>query len=528
MSSEEGIGPGIDSGADLSVQRVLDALNRRKWIAMVVFLCSLTAGVSIVKSLPDVYYADATVLIEHQQIPTQLIRSTVTTSESRLQTIGEEILTRARLQELINEFDLYPEAVVGNVPMERLVTRLRNEIWIDLKSDSKRRGAQATVAFTITVQGDDPATTAEVTNTLANLYVSENARLREQQAAGISHFLSSQVDELKKTLDEQESKLSRFKEAHVGELPHQQDINLRTLETLNTQLQQNLNNQVQVSERRASLLQRSAAGDAGPTVVGEPVSPSAQLAEMKQRLAQLKTTYSDRYPDVARLREEIAAREASVAPSSAQGPSDSIPEDPALAELKMSIDEEDQRLRASTAEAEGLRARIESYRRRVEKAPRVEQEYQLLSRDYDTTTELYRSLLSRQKEAELAENMEEGQKGEQFRVIEPAVASGRPAAPNRPRLWMVSMVLALGLAGGAAVLFEFMDSSFHSVDDLRGFTDIRLLGSIPRIDTAADRRLHKMKFVMGTVALALGLVAIAVGAHLYADGNAALTSMLTL
>ena len=175
-----------------------------------------------------------------------------------------------------------------------------------------------------------------------------------------------------------------------------------------------------------------------------------------------------------------------------------------------------------------LTARIESYTTRVENAPSLEQQFLLLSRDYDTTMANYLSLLNRHQEAELAENMESSQKGEQFRVIEPAVAARRPAAPNRMRLWMISVILALGLAGGAVALLEYMDSSFHSVDDLRGFIDIRLLGNVPKIETAADQRQRRIKFVMSVVALALGLAAIAVGGYLFADGNTGLTSMLSL
>ena len=124
--------------------------------------------------------------------------------------------------------------------------------------------------------------------------------------------------------------------------------------------------------------------------------------------------------------------------------------------------------------------------------------------------------------------MEAGHKGEQFRVVEWAYAPTRPNAPNRSMLWMVSAILSIGLAVGAVVLFELMDSSFHSVDDLRTFTDIRLLGGIPVIDTVADGRQRRWKFALGAFALVLGLVAIAVGSYLFAEGNTALTSRLTL
>src|SRR5262249_58907901 len=109
-----------------------------------------------------------------------------------------------------------------------------------------------------------------------------------------------------------------------------------------------------------------------------------------------------------------------------------------------------------------------------------------LARDYDSTRDLYRSLLKRYEEAQLAESMEQRQKGEQFRILDQAVASSQPAAPNRPRLLMMVLASAVGLALAAAVLAEHLHTSFHDVDQLRAFSNVPVLVSIPRIVTPPD------------------------------------------
>ncbi|MCI0408261.1 MAG: hypothetical protein L0191_06820, partial [Acidobacteria bacterium] len=234
--------------------RILHMLNRRKWLALIAFSSLVTAGLSVVTFLPDIFVSSATVLIEHQQIPEELVRSTVTsTLETRLQTIRQEMLSRSRLEELINRFDLYPDWK-GIVPSERLAEMMRNEINVELRQDKYSRWDGTTVAFQITYLGGDPQKVADVTNTLASLYIAGNLEVRERQAAGTSDFLSSRLGDLRKELDEQERRRTGFKGDHLGELPHQQDGNLKALDQLALELRENLANQEQANERRASLM----------------------------------------------------------------------------------------------------------------------------------------------------------------------------------------------------------------------------------------------------------------------------------
>ena len=509
------------------VELALGILGRRKWLALVIFLAAFSAVVTTVTFLPEVYESSATVLVERQQIPDELVRSTVTSVlEIRLNTISQEILSRSRLEELIERFGLYEE-IRNQQPMEAVLEKMRGDIKLELRgSGQKGRASNAsTVAFTISFAGRDPQQVAAVTNTLASLYIEENLKVREQQSIGTSQFLRTQLEQMKESLEAQEQKVSQFKDEYAGQLPHQQDANLSALEQLNTRLRMNADDQIRVSERLAELEDQLAEADGG----GEgPNATAARIAALRNELRELRKTYSDKYPDVIRVKTEIAnlVEELRNSPGPELGEDVASGADPQVLKLRAAIGDANVELRSLKAEADTLRGSMGRYQQRVENAPRREQEYQVLMRDYDTSKNLYGSLLERQKEAELAESMEQRQKGEQFRIIEPAFASEQPAAPDRLRLILVGLVLSLGLSGGAVFLAEQLDTSFHTVNSLREKVALPVLISIPRLVTRADKRRERVRFGVATVSVIAGLVLVVGSSYYFAAGNESIVAML--
>jgi uncharacterized protein involved in exopolysaccharide biosynthesis len=203
------------------LETLLSVWSRRKWLAILAFIAPMAAGASLVAFLPNIYRSVATVLVDRQQVPETFVRSTVTSAvETRLQTISQEVLSRSRLEALINRFDLYPNLRRQARP-EAVIERMRADIKLEIKSAELRGLREATVAFTIGYQGSDPAKAARVTNTLASFYIEENLKARERQATDTAEFLKVQLNETKKRLDEQEQRVSGFKRRHLGELPKQ-------------------------------------------------------------------------------------------------------------------------------------------------------------------------------------------------------------------------------------------------------------------------------------------------------------------
>jgi len=494
-----------------AMEMIKSAWSRRKWLAVVVFALPFVTAASLILFMPSVYRSTATILVDRQQVPESMVRPTVTSAlETRLQTISQEILSRSRLDALIRQFDLYSD-LRRRVPLEEVIERMRKDIRLELKSVEQTEDRRsATIAFTLSYAGRNPDTVARVTNTLASFYIEENLKARERQAAGTSEFLKVQLTEVKQRLDEQEARVSEFKKRYMGELPQQTDANLSTIERLNMQLRLNSDNQTRLAERREALAKELAdAPTPSPGTTG-PDGDVDRLARLNQDLRALRSTYSDKYPDIVHLKEEIAALEREMAnPEAGKGKKSAAPAvSPYELRIKQARTEVEGELSVLKGEEQRLRSALASYIGRVENSPKREQELRELSRDYESTRDYYASLMKRYDDAQLAESMEQRQKGEQFRVLDPAIPSAEPTAPNRLRLLLFALGACLALGIGAVVLAEQINASFHSVDELRALTTVPVLLSIPLIVTPEDveRRQRRMRMAAATVGAALALL----------------------
>src|SRR5437899_6132376 len=505
------------------VELALAVWSRRKWLAILTLTAPFAVAMSLGMALPNIYHATATVLVDRQQVPESFVQPTVTSAlETRLHTISQEILSRSRLDALITRFGLYPD-FRKRVSAEEVIERMRGDIKLELKRVEARGQREATVAFAIKYLGSPPQTVAQVTNTLASFYIEENLKVRERQATGTAEFLKIQLEETKKRLNEQERLVSEFNRPYLGELPQQMDTNLSTLDRLHIQLRLNSDNQTRVMERRAALASQQAEAGA---VGGGPEEPQTRLVRLKQQMGELRAQFSEKYPDVVVLRAEIAALEQQLDEAKAEGkPAQPEPATPYARRLQEALSEIDAETRILKREEKHLRAAIAAYQARVDNVPRREQEFKEFSRDYESTRELYQSLLKRYGEAQIAESMEQRQKGEQFRILDPAVPPREPVA-RRVRLMLMGLMLSLGLAAGAVVLAEQLDTSFHTVDELRRFSAVPVLASIPRIVTEADTRRSRWRFRLAACAAMLGVAVLMGSAHFVASGNEQLASTL--
>ena len=540
-------GRGNTSGLDI----LLEVWSRRKWLAILVFTGPCAVIVSLAIALPNLYRSTATLLVQRPEVSEIFVKSSVTSElETRLHTISQEILSRSRLQELILRFDLYPE-FRKRVSPEEVVDRMRRDIRMEFKGRDIRMEAKAvepqgergaTVAFTLSFRGRDPATVAKVTNTLASLFVEENLKLRKRQAAGTAKFLRVELEEMKRKLDKEERRLSAFKERHLGELPEQMAVNLTTLGRLNAELRFNKENQTRTLEwlerdklagQLALARQQYADGTSVPPSVdslvpdGDAEVITARLAQfrlarLKQELTDLRAHFSEKYPDVIRVKAEIASLERQLAAAESTDGAAAKPDsqvNPSRTQDGKARSEAEKQLQILREEEKTLRQAIAMYDRRVDATPRLEQEYQELFGDYKTMKDLYNTLLQRYQEALMAESIEQGRKGDQVRLLDPAVLSTRPAAPNRLRLILIGLILSIGLAGGAVWLIERRDTSFHTLTELEAFTKLPVLVRIPRITTKADASRWQRQVWIGTAAALVGLAILAGTTHYIAQGN---------
>lgn len=517
-----------EAAGGFGLDRIRAAWTRRKWLGIVLFAVALTAAVTLVMTLPDVYRSVASVLIEGQQVPEKFVSSTVTSElETRLTTMTQELLSQPRLEGLINRFGLYADLREGETKgplMEAAIGRMRKDVKLELKeSQTGSPYRRTTIAFELSYRGRDPQAVAVVTNTLASSYVEENLKVRERYASGTTEFLRAQITESKKRLEDQEARVSALRARYLGDMPGQVQSNIARLESLGTQLRLNSDNQTRLGERREALTAQIARAQAEAGVEPDDV----RLQRLKGDLATLRIKYTDLWPDIIRLKDEIATLEKKLAEPKPKKPVEDIPPTPQVLQLREALKSSGTELAILKTEEQRVRQEIATYQNRIDQAPMREKEYADLTRDYENTKEMYYSLLKRSEEAQISENMEQRQKGEQFRILDPATPSYVPASPNRLRLLLLGLGLAVALGVGAMVIAEVLDTSFHSVNDLRAFSTLPVLVAIPRIVTETDARRKRNRFRLATVGLAIGLVLVAGASYLTASGNEALTNLLS-
>jgi len=503
------------------LDRVWALWNRRKWLGIVVFLLPFTAATAVIMALPDLYQSTALVMIERQQVPEAFVRATVTSElEIRLHTISQEILSRSRLESLISRMGLYSD-LRGKA--EEAVDRMRRDIRLELRGADANRG-NTTTSFALSYRGRDPQTVATVTNTLASFYIEENLKARERQATGTAEFLKVQLNDAKRRLDEQEARMGELQRRYLGELPQQLQGNLATLESLNTQLRINSDNQTRLAERRDQIAGQLAQAKLNS---GGPEPDEVRLARLQQELVTLRIKYTDLWPDIIRIKDEIERLQKDMAAPKPKPKPVAGPPTPEVARLQDALGSVETELRLAKQDQTRLKQGISNYQARLDNAPKREQEYLDATRDYQGTKELYQTLSRKYDDALLAESMEQRQKGEQFRILDSALPSGTPAAPRRSRLLIASLALSLVLGAGAMVLAELLDTSFHSSRDLRAYTTVPILVNIPRIVTGADLRRRRWRFRLAAVGVLVALVVVGGSSYFFAHGNEQLAQLLS-
>jgi polysaccharide chain length determinant protein (PEP-CTERM system associated) len=528
---------------------LLEIARRRRVLAVLPFLFVLTAAASLAVFLPSLWTAKAIVLVNRQQVPERYVTPTVHADiEARLLTLTQDVLTAERLLKIAEEHGLY-DGLRRARSTDEVVDRMRRDIRLELVEDRDRRTTRERSAlFSIAYTASDPEVAAKVSNTLASLYIQENGRMREQQAAGTNEFLDVQLTDVRNRLKAQEQRITDYKEKFLGELPEQKEVNLRTVERLQAQLQLAHENNRRANERRQLLtnslgeldMTSGAVSGSGPSVTPAEAA-AARLNLLRQELAVMQTKYHDRYPDVLQMKEQIRILEAKVdaekkqlAAAAAQAGTKKggrelrvVPASPYIQSLMTQLDQAQVDAKTSAEEMAVINRQIAVYQRRLENTPKREQELALITRDYETTRELHRNLLAKRGEAEMAAELEQRQQGETFRVIEPARLPDRPTGPNRFRLLLVGLALALGASGVAVVLAEQVDTSFRRVDEVRATAPIPVLSAIPRISTEQDRTRQARQRRWATAAVAVGLFVVAGTSFVLAHDNQSLVALLS-
>ena len=331
--------------------------------------------------------------------------------------------------------------------------------------------------------------------------------MRARQASEAVGSLAAQLADIKQKLDSQAQKVNAFRDSQLGELPELQAANLSTLQQLSTQLHENGESLTEALQRRETLLkQMTDSGD-------------ADLAQLEQELASLRTRFTDMYPDVVRVKAQIAALKRAQAE---QGDGAAKPLSP-MQQQYQSLDAE---IKSYKQEEARLRGEITSYQAKVDDAPLRAQQMQSLTQGYGETQDVYSSLLKRYEQANLTQASQAGSSG-QYRVLEPAVPPTDAIGPSRVRLLLMCLVLCLGIAAAVVMVAEQFDTSFHSLEELRSFTRAAVLANIPRIVTDGDVWRRRLRFMTAVFSITLTLFVVTEAASYMGRGNERIVWMLS-
>lgn len=469
--------------------------------------------------MPSVYRSGTLILVEQPTVPQQYVVPNVNSNlQDRLDSITQQILSRTRLLTIINKLNLYAKER-GEASADELVERMRNDIEIELVRSPDR---DQLTSFNIFYQSRYPRTAQEVTSELTNLFISENLEVRQQQSENTTKFLEDQLEAARKTLTEQEQKVREFKDKYLGELPGQVQSNLQILAGLQNQLQNqedSLNRAKQQNAYLESLLsQYKSLGRSVKTGDGTPVGLPAldrELDRLRAQLADLSSHYTERHPDVRKLKEQIAKTErlrqqviASLKASPTDAKSDQNsgagPRDYADVRDMSPVMDLQSQLKSNQIEianrqrsVQELQGRIAGYQVRLNQAPVREQELTDLTRGYDQSKADYDSLLKKKNESELATNLERQQQGEHFRILDPPNLPTKPYSPKRLKLFGIGLLVGIALGGAFAAGAEIRDDRIYSDKELKSLLPANVLVEIPAIATFEEEEAQRRKVWLG-------------------------------
>jgi polysaccharide biosynthesis transport protein len=536
--------------------------RRRRWPMLAALVLVLLAAVVAALVWPPTYVATGTILIEQQEVPADLVRSTITSfADQRIQMINQRVMTSDNLLGIVQKYDLYAKERKKR-GRERILDMIRSDIQFGSIKASvidprQGRPVEATIAFSLSYQSSSPETAARVANELSSLYLQENLESRRQLADQATSFLTDEGDKLSRHIDELDANLAKFKQENLNTLPELASLNLqlasraddekRDVDTQLRSLDQQVvflqSQLVQISKAspvyastgerimssadrlkylrseyaRASAvyapdhpdvlrLKRQIEGMAADTEdSGADNERQRQLQDARTELAAARQRYSPDHPDVQRLERMVAtlSNPASTAGSTAAAPTAEEPDNPAYIQLNTQLEA----VRAERASLEVKRndliARSNLLQGRLATTPGVERDYMAMARELESTQAKYREVRQKQMEAQLAQNLEVERKGERFTLIDPPVPPDEPASPNRRLILVLGLVLALAFAVGIAALLEAVDPRIYGRNEIAGLLSVPPLAVIPWIENSAQQaaRRRRQRFALaGTLA----------------------------
>ncbi len=519
---------------------------------------------------PATYRSTATILIEEQEIPQELVRSTITSyANQQIQVITQRIMTLNNVMSIVEKYGLLDADELKRTPRTEIIEKFQKQMKLNLVSADVMdprfgRAMQATIAFTLSFDHRNPGIAQKVANELTNLYLNENLKTRTEKAATTTGFLKGEADALHARIREIEQNLSEFKQQNEGALPELNQYNLSVIERTDAELQSTRTRLGELEKRRlelqASIAQVSPYAptdlptgervlgdhdrlkaleseyrakislysDAHPDVVrlrreieglklilGSQTDDEVLASQLKieqEKLAQLQQSYKPDHPSIQQQQRLIAALQQSTASSRAV---EIKADNPAYVMLETQLKSTESEIRLLTARMAELRQKIERFEANLAKAPDVEQRYSDLIRDLQTTTAKYQEISAKQMQASLAQNLESERKGERFNLIEPPIRPDTPQSPNRIAIILIGLLLGAAAGAGAVAIAETLDESIRGERELAELIGVPVLASVPYIATDDEQPQPQTRRYIVIASITVALIVALFLVHLF-------------
>jgi len=482
-------------------------VRRRWWILGPLFLGWLIVFASA-WIIPPKYTSEAVILVEQQKVPEQFVMPNVQVDlEERLQSITQQVLSRSRLLNIINNLHLY-QGLFFSSPDDQ-IQQMRKDIKIDLIQTPHTEGKRSELtAFKVSYAADKPQIAQQVNTQLASYFIDENVRASQQQSESTTNFLDSQLTSAAAALAAQEKKIREYEAAHMGELPDQLQSNLQILAGAQSQLAAAIDARDKALQQQAYLNSLATQYDAmGVTESTTPTPPTIgqQLDTARAELASLEAKYTPDHPDVKKMKETIVKLE-QMQKDTQDNKSDSSSDSdkPAatssqlqtmtpVMQIQSQIKANKLEIQSREAHIAKLEASVNAYQARLNATPGRQQELSDIMRNYDESKKNYDVLLGKTMSSSLATSLNRQQQGDQFRVIDPPSLPEKSSFPDRFKFSLAGLGVGLALAFLLGVGMEFLDDRIRSEQDLLDTAQLPVLAEIPPLPTEHEIAAQKWK-----------------------------------
>ena len=479
---------------EITAADVKRILRRYWWIPAFITVTLGAMGLAASLVLPKKYTSSTLVLVEQPTVPSELIKPVITNDlNQRMASMKAQILSRSRLEPIINKFDLYP-LERKTTHMDDLVDKLKGAVHVELIEPLAGATDRQPPGFNVSVTFDNPQLAQQICQEITSMFMEQNASVRVAQSNKTTQFLTEQLNEAKAKLDAQDRLLAEFKAKHLVSMPEREQTNLALLGGMNAQLDattQALTRAQQDKSLNETLLTNQEANWKA-TQVGQqnPETQDQELTALQQQLAALLAKYTPQHPDVIKVKAHIEELNRKMGEAPAPKPASSaaqaaLREPPAIQQLRSRIKQDEFTIADMTKRQGQIQEQIRALQGSLQASPVVEQQLKELTRSYQTASDIYNDLLKKRENSAMATDLEHEQQGENFKVLDAPSLPSTPSFPKKSIFVGGSLGAGLALSLGLLYLLAVSDKAMYSERDVELCLKLPVLTTVPSFDVRA-------------------------------------------